>query len=525
VPYPVSPNLLHAVYVAYAVAIAVMVWNYAPAVYTPIVAQVSDIVICVVFQYLSLGVTSSPFFTYMVFSLFCGAMRWGWRGTLWTSFVVLVLFLVMGVIGHYGFPTQQRFDVGRYMSRTFYITVVACLLLSLGQHEVRLRGEIERLTRWPAGSGDQRTVIGSVLQHAADIIGARRVVVAWEDGDEPWLHVAGWTAGSLTIARHRSGDIDPLVPAPLADVTVLSLSADAGSHTLFRDGTDGHETWHGQAVHPSLAGQLSGVGLVSAPLAVDRIVGRVFFSDLNALTTELTTLAVIVAREIATSLTQLSVAEQLRELAASEQRLRVARDLHDGVLQSLTGIRLELQNVAAASDADQRDRLLAIERTLALEQRELRMFINRLRPHDTMLVEHSLLKDLDALRERVALEWNVPLTIRVRPNVRALPSAVEQAVPPMVHEAIVNALKHGAPSRVWVDVGLEDDILRVTINDDGHGFPFRGRYGHAALAEAHLGPASLRDRAASLGGELTIESEAAGSKVEIALPVVIAGVA
>ena len=60
----------------------------------------------------------------------------------------------------------------------------------------------------------------------------------------------------------------------------------------------------------------------------------------------------------------------------------MARDLHDGVLQSLTGIRLEMRAVAAALDEtpSTRDRLFAIERALAIEQRELRFFIGGLGP-------------------------------------------------------------------------------------------------------------------------------------------------
>jgi signal transduction histidine kinase len=88
----------------------------------------------------------------------------------------------------------------------------------------------------------------------------------------------------------------------------------------------------------------------------------------------------------------------------------------------------------------------------------------------------------------------------------------------MVHEAVVNALKHGAPSRIWVDVEVRHGVLHIVVGDDGHGFPFRGRYEHAALETAAIGPASLRDRTASLGGQLTIESEDTGSRVEIALP-------
>ena len=83
----------------------------------------------------------------------------------------------------------------------------------------------------------------------------------------------------------------------------------------------------------------------------------------------------------------------------------------------------------------------------------------------------------------------------------------------------MNALKHGEPSRIWVDVEAHDDVLHIIVGDDGHGFPFRGRYDHTALERGALGPASLRDRAASLGGRLTIESEGTGSRVEIALPI------
>jgi signal transduction histidine kinase len=525
-----DPQTLHAAYAVYAVAVALLVWLRPPRWYTPTVSHASDIALAVVFQSLTMGGATSPFFSYMIFALFCGAMRWGWRGTLWTSVVITTLYVGFGVLGHYGIPVRQQFDATRFMNRTFYLGVVALLLLLMGEHDIRIRRQIERLTRWPiAASGDQRAVLASLLEHAAGILGAHRAVVAWEDGDEPWLHIAAWTPAGVAVTRHRSGSIEPLVPTVLAAATVLSPSATGTAHTVYTDGTDTRTTWHGQAVHRVVGDQLDGVGLISAPLALDRVSGRVFFSDLNAVTAELVALTAIVAREIATSLAHLSIAEQLRNLAASEQRLRVARDLHDGVLQSMTGIRLELQHVAASLEAspaaEHRCRLVAIERTLALEQRELRLFIDRLRPQATIAVENSLTKNLEALRARVGLQWNVPLAIRVSPNVGTVPEAIAQAIPPMVHEAIINALKHGAPSRVWVDVGVEQDVLRVVVNDDGHGFPFRGRFGHAALEASHLGPASLRERAASLGGELTIESEGAGSRVEIALPIITAGVA
>jgi signal transduction histidine kinase len=214
----------------------------------------------------------------------------------------------------------------------------------------------------------------------------------------------------------------------------------------------------------------------------------------------------------------LYVAEQLKEIAAGEERIRVARDLHDGVLQSLTGIRLEISAAVGALDSSPavRDRLAAIERALAIEQRELRRFISGLGPiRPTAAHSSSLAGQLDDLRERIALEWKMPVAIHCAAGV--LPVRIESAVPLMVHEAIVNALKHGQPSRVSVTVDGDNEALRIVVADNGRGFPFHGRYSHQALADGQVGPKSLLQRVAALGGNVSIESSGAGSRVEMVL--------
>ena len=103
----------------------------------------------------------------------------------------------------------------------------------------------------------------------------------------------------------------------------------------------------------------------------------------------------------------------------------------------------------------------------------------------------------------------------------SLPETVDHAVRLMVHEAIVNALKHAHPSRVAVSLDAVDAQLRVSIADDGRGFPFRGRLDHDRLIAANAGPVSLRERVTALDGRMTIESTAAGSRVEFVVPVTI----
>jgi signal transduction histidine kinase len=111
----------------------------------------------------------------------------------------------------------------------------------------------------------------------------------------------------------------------------------------------------------------------------------------------------------------------------------------------------------------------------------------------------------------------MPVTIRFAPDAAPLPERIERAVPLMVHEAIVNALKHGQPSRVAVTIHGGPDELRIVVTDDGRGFPFRGRYDHTALAETASGPKSLFDRVTALGGHMSVESTDSGARVEMVL--------
>jgi signal transduction histidine kinase len=472
---------LHAAYVAYAAVLAIVVWRYAGGGRLPLATHSADIVIFSVFQYLTLG-PSSPFFVYFLFSLFCGALRWGWRGTLGTAIVVLVAYLTMGASMSRTLGPSE-FELNRFIIRAVYLAVGAGLLVYLGQHEALLRAQIDRLARWPAvGGADAKAVARTVLEHAARILGAERAMAMWEADEEPWTQVASWSATEFTLTRRSPLEAAPEIPA----------------------------------------------GAISAPFRTPRVSGRVCFMDLRAVEAELIPLTEVVARETGASLDQLHVTRRLTEIAAREERLRLARDLHDGVLQSLTGLRLELQAVATTLEEESidasRGRLLAIERAIALDQRELREFIAGVRPSAHELQGAGSLADrLEAVRERIGLEWQMPVTMRVREGLTPMPEGQTQAITLMVHEAIVNALKHAAPSAVSVDVDSDGVTLRIIVADDGRGFPFQGRYDHAALTAMRAGPVSLRERAVSLGGRISVESTGSGSRVEIALPVPVGG--
>jgi len=509
--------LLSGVYLAYSLALLVLVWSRSPGERLPIVSHVVDIIFVSFLQYLTLG-PSSPFFLYFVFSLFCAVIRWDWKATLLTAGVVLGAYLLMTAMI---IPTLRphEFDGERFVTRCVYVIVSSAILIYLSKHHERLRLEIERLARWPQPTTlELRESMSQLLSHAAKVVDAAHVVVIWEAGEEPYVMAAQWPVEGSLLSRHPPDSLFPAVSTELAEKAFVAAGRVSSDSELLVPNGKGELVPTSGRVRDEVLGLLKGEGLVSAPFRTERVSGRAFFMGFTSSASELVPLTEVVAREIGGSLHQLYIAEQMKEIAAGEERIRLARDLHDGVLQSLTGIRLKIS--AAVSDIEgspvARERLSAIERALAIEQRELRRFISGLGPgRSSTGSAGSLASQLAMMRERIALEWKMPVTIRC--SAERLPDVIERAVPLMVHEAVVNALKHGQPSQVAATVDATRDEVRIVVADDGHGFPFRGRLNHRALTERRVGPRSLLDRVTALGGEVWIDSSDAGSRVEIAL--------
>lgn len=368
--------------------------------------------------------------------------------------------------------------------------------------------------------------IRRVLAHAANVVGAECAIAIWETEEEPWVYMAASAGSPEILTRHAPAELTPAVNDELTTATMLGTEP-VGENievTISRDGEIGR--WHGTPVHKDIARHLGGRGFASAPFEVEHHSGRTFFSGLTTVTHDVMPLVEVVSREVGNSLEQLYGHDRLQQLAIREDRLRVARDLHDGVLQSLTGARFQLQLLADDAPSSVRDRLLAVERAIAIEQRELRLFIDALKPELPRRGAGPVANSLEAERARLAAEWKTPISLRVEPADMALPPATEQEVRLMVREAVVNALKHAHPSRVAVEVESNGPVppgsgasVRVVISNDGRGFPFRGRYDHAQLVAANVGPVSLRERVHSLAGTMAIESMPTGSRVEISVPI------
>lgn len=514
---------LLALYLAYAAAVAALLPRLSAAAVgrQRLVTHVLDLAFFTLFIYFTAG-PSSPFTVYFLFSLVCASLRWGWRGVLTTAAVALGAFAVMG--GYFALVLRDpRFELQSFIIRGVYLAVIAVLLGYLGAHEQRTRREMSLLASWPPRlSSESRLLARDLLQHAGAVVGAPQAVLVWNDTDEPWVQVASWHRGAFTHARHAPAAVQPVVADELAGRSFLRAS-DAEGRALVRRTPEGFSPWEGNPLHPLIEEQCAPGSVLGLPLRGETFDGWLLLLGKPLPSVDDLVLGEVVAGVVAARLDQSFLMARLQEQAATEERIRLARDLHDGVLQSLTGIALRLVAVRRQLAHDPEDAAVLLgelQRLIALEQRDLRFYIQELKPSSRPAAEHgSLSGRLAELADRISREWDLHVELDADEDGGDEGDAHVQDVYLIVREAVVNAVRHGSASRVFIRLGRPEGRLAVSIADNGSGFPFEGTYSGDALRSMGAGPRSLLERVTSLGGSLMLESGRGGARLDVLLPI------
>lgn len=514
---------LLAAYVVYSLAIAFLVWRSdAPSHRQAVVTHAFDLIFFSLFIYFTWG-SASPFTAYFVFALVCATLRWQWRGTLWTAVVSLAMFLGVG-LWVAEVLDAPGFEVSPVIVRSVYMAVLAVLLGYLGVHEEQTRRDMSLLAAWPQGVPRQLdALVRDLLEQAGQALGAPRVLLAWVEREEPWLYLASWSAGSFGWSREAPESFGGLVAAPLRQDSFLCLDAAAPEPAVLHRGPQGLQRWRGAPLDAGLRERFSLRAVLSLPLQGESAEGRLFFADKAGMTSDDLVLGEVVAGVVVARLDHFYLNQTLQEAVTTEERIRLARDLHDGVLQSLTGIGLRLAAVRGLLEEDPkkaREGLDALQRLITLEQRDLRFFIQELKP--PRLVPASEARSLAArvaeLVQRMELEWGLRAELRTE-GLEHIPDPLAREVYLVVREALVNAVRHGDATAVQVGIaGGEDGRLAISVADNGRGFPVSGTFTHAALTAGDFAPRTLLERVTSLSGTLALESSPAGARLDIALP-------
>ena len=515
---------LLALYNVYAIALALVTWlTELPLVRARSLIHAVDLVVFAA-MYAAESHLAGSFFIFFVFSLLSATMRWQWRGTITTAAITLLMALAMGI---YQAVQSGSFLVSQFMVRGIYLVVLSVLVSYLVVYELHLRRSLSKLVTWPSAIPEHfHTLLREMLRQAADIVRAPRMVIAWEDPSGRWLRLAEWTPQRFQVLQEAAETFRPLVDERLADLDFYCEAAGIAPVVVQVGGR--FRRWKAVPVHAGLRRRLTMRSMLSVKLTSAAFDARIFWLDKPRIIGDDLILAQLFAREAAARLDQFQLVEQRKRAAGAEERIQLARDLHDGLLQSLTAIGLKLEplrDVLAEESHPAQKQVVALQRLIVAEQRYLRYFIGHLKPTgaDRPL---SLDARLRLLIERVDLEWSVTVEL-VWPEggEPELPVGLADEAYYIVSEAVVNAARHSSASVIRVDVSVRDDQLLIGVSDNGTGFPFRGHYDNRELDTQGWGPGVLRERVYALSGGLTIDSTAHGSRLAITLPFSRLGVA
>ena len=484
---------------------------------------------------------NSPFFAFFVLNLLTAAFSWGFLGTLVTAAIgVGMLWAQMLVLGSpaaiTGGLVEGTYDLNRAIMRTTYLLIIGALAGVLGEYQQQFQRE-QRILAWLLSrSRVPRTKRG----HMNEIL--ERVVHALDAGAVTCVLEASATGQLLKWTARR-------LPGGLGVKVALS-HVDPADREMYLFGPVGYSfyvdsgrwwrpprrrvlDWHGRRAsrdaiivpHASMMQRAADSMLcVSVPVS-DEWLCRVFVSNpaISLDPQRLLEFAHRAAADVATATYNTYLLLQMRLRAEADERARLARELHDGLTQSLIGAEIQLEVLRQQAD----DQAPAVGSGLTRVRDILRTEILNLRD----LVRHTHVSDIkpsnlkDYLTELTdKFQRDTGITTRflcdLKPAELRVSSRASRELAQIVREALANIRKHSGARQALVSLTAADGLVSLIIDDNGRGFPFAGRHTQAELDRLRRGPLVIKERIRSIGGELTLESTPdLGSRLHITLPV------
>lgn len=476
----------------------------------------------------------SPFFLFFLFVVVAAAYRWGFLETAGTAVITIGIFLLQTAVAASGpwsssWFSSIDFELNRTILRVAYLLLTGVLLGYLAEQDKHSRLELSAMAaaarQYHAnlGLGGAITAVGRTLLHNS---GARAASIVVHDQDT-----------QRTLLWHLNTSTD----APHARVRRLELDVQEHAAWLFPDCGG---TWHVSVLTTDEVVVRRTEPLIwpltRATLRIPQAIrelhafktltavnlglpgewqARAYLSDIRSRNLERRLHFLEALAEHATpALTNVFLLRRLRARAGASERARVARELHDGAIQTLIAIEMKIEAIRRESGRKSGDvsaELGDIQGLLREEILALRELMLALRPIE--LDSGEQLPDvLAALVERFRRDSGI--------SARFVSAAANVTLPPVkalelvriVQEALVNARKHSQARNVLVRLSEQNGGYRVVIEDDGCGFGFEGRLSGPELERRRLGPAIIKERARIADAQLEIDSTpGTGTRVEV----------
>lgn len=227
-----------------------------------------------------------------------------------------------------------------------------------------------------------------------------------------------------------------------------------------------------------------------------------------------------IIRHIAPPLENIFLLRSLRARAIESERSRISRDLHDGILQTLLSLKIQL-DVLRRKLPDRPEQacqeLAGLQKTVHQESEELRRVVTDLRP---LRVESADMRELmHGFAERFRSEHGLAVDLFIENRNLRLPDRVCRELFQIYREALHNIKKHASASHVVVKLEQDEAKVFLVVDDNGRGFSFSGLYTSEELDRLRLGPISIKERTRGMGGTLTVESNPGhGARLIVEIP-------
>jgi PAS domain S-box-containing protein len=257
---------------------------------------------------------------------------------------------------------------------------------------------------------------------------------------------------------------------------------------------------------------LLGVPLVLGEKTIGSIVVR--FPELRQFDFVELELAQGLAQQATLALQLTLLAEQARQSAITEERNRMARDIHDTLAQDFTGILLQLQAAKQVIDGANPEVKAHLDSATSLARAglaEARRSVQGLRPE--LLRGGDISSALKRLVRKLSAESSMDIALSVVGQSQPMSSDVETNLLRIAQEALTNAMKHSGGDEISVKLDLAGDVIKLMIEDNGHGFD-----PHVSTLSRGFGLISMQERADRIGADLTILTKpGAGTKLHLLL--------
>src|SRR5271163_2650338 len=227
-----------------------------------------------------------------------------------------------------------------------------------------------------------------------------------------------------------------------------------------------------------------------------------------------------IIRHVGPPLENVFLMRHLRARAVESERSRISRDLHDGILQTLLSLNIQLDVLKRKfpwTPEQAGKELETLQKTVQQESGELRRMVTDLRP---LRVESADMRELMlGFAERFRNEAAMAVDLFIEDRNLRLPDRICRELFQIYRESLNNIKKHAKASHVVVKLGQDEAKVSLVVDDNGRGFSFSGRYSSEELDRLRLGPISIKERTRGVGGTLTVESNPGhGARLTVEIP-------